>query len=377
MATTSARLLTLLSLLAARQNRSGRELAERLGISARTLRRDVESLRALGYPVHALKGPDGGYRLGPGGGLPPLLLDDEQAVAVAVALQTAPTSVTGLDDAVARALTSIRQVMPARLRSEVDAMRLTSIRNSWEFPAPPIAPGTLKAVGYAVRNEQVLRFDYLTPDGRRPHPNDADFTAPLRVEPHHLVLWAGRWYLVAYDPAAASWRIHRVDRIHAHSPTGIPFRRRELPEPDVARYVMTSHDRGDTPARWECLGSALMELPADVVARWAPGGSVIEYVSPTRTRITLGAWSWAGIAGLLATFDADITAVEPDDLREACRVLAERYRRAGEPPPEGTGERTGEGQGERTVERPGELAVKSPGERSPANADEREIGEHR
>ncbi|GAA3612537.1 WYL domain-containing protein [Nonomuraea rosea] len=330
MAATSSRLLRLLSLLGARPTWSGRELADRLGISTRTLRRDVESLRDLGYPVQALKGPDGGYLLGAGGRLPPLLLDDEQAVAVAVALQTTPTSVAGIDDAVARALTSIKQVMPAHLRAEVDAMHLTAIRNSWEFPAPPIASSTLKAVGYAVRNGHLLRFDYLAPDSRRPHPNDPDFTPPLRVEPHHLVMWAGRWYLVAYTPATEAWGIYRVDRIHAHAPTGTPFRRRELSEPSVAQYVMTSHDRGDTPAQWPCLGTVLMELPPDVVARWAPGGSVIEYVTPTQTRITLGAWSWAGIAGLLATFDADITIVGPDELKDACRVIARRYQHASE-----------------------------------------------
>ena len=93
---------------------------------------------------------------------------------------------------------------------------------------------------------------------------------------------------------------------------------------------MTSYDRGDTPAQWQCLGTALMELPADVVARWAPGGSVIEYVTPTQTRITLGAWSWAGIAGLLATFDADITRIEPDELKDACQVLAKRFHKAGQ-----------------------------------------------
>lgn len=328
MATSSARLLTLLSLLGARPEWSGHDLADRLGVSTRTLRRDIESLRGLGYPVQSLKGPDGGYRLGAGGKLPPLLLDDEQAIAVAVALQTAPSSVSGIDDAVARALTSITQIMPAHLRAEVETMDLTAIRNAWEFAAPPIASETLKAVGSAVRNSHHLRFDYLDPDGSRPRPGDLDFVPPLRVEPHHLVVWAGRWYLVAYTPTRKSWDIYRVDRIHARDPTGTPFRRRELPEPDVARYVMTSHDRGDTPARWQCLGAALMELPADVVARWAPGGSVIEYVTPTRTRITLGAWSWAGIAGLLATFDADITIIEPDELKDACRTMARRYDKA-------------------------------------------------
>jgi predicted DNA-binding transcriptional regulator YafY len=328
MATTSARLLKLLSLLGARPSWSGQDLADRLEVSTRTIRRDLDSLRELGYPIHTVKGPDGGYRLGVGSKLPPLLLDDEQAVAVAVALQTAPASVSGIDDAVARALTTIKQVMPAHLRAEVDAMHLTAIRNSWEFSAPPVASETLKAVGYAVRNSHLLRFDYLTPDGRRPHPSDLDFTAPLRVEPHHLVMWAGRWYLVGYDRDDDGWIIFRVDRIHAHAPTAIPFQRRELPEPNVAHYVMTSHDRGDTAARWPCLGTVLMDLPADVVARWAPGGSVIEHVTATQTRITLGAWSWAGIAGLLATFDADITVVEPDELKDACRTIANRYGQA-------------------------------------------------
>jgi predicted DNA-binding transcriptional regulator YafY len=330
-ATTSARLLSLLSLLGARPSWPGPELADRLGISTRTLRRDVESLRELGYTVETLKGPDGGYRFGAGRKLPPLLLDDEQALAIAVALQTAPASVSGIDDALARALTSITQVMPAHLRAEVEAMRLTPIRNLWEFSAPPIPGSTLKAVGYAVRNAHELRLDYLDGDGRRPEPHDPDFRPPLLIEPHHLVTWAGRWYLVAYSPAEEAWGIYRVDRIHPYAPTGIPFARRKLPEANVARYVMTSHDRGDTPARWQCLGTALLELPAEVVARWAPGGSVIEYVTPTQAKITLGAWSWAGIAGLLATFDADMTILEPDELKDACRSLSTRLRLATEP----------------------------------------------
>lgn len=328
MATTSSRLLTLLSLLGARPRWSGQDLADRLGVSTRTLRRDVDSLLELGYPVQTAKGPEGGYLLGAGSKLPPLLLDDEQALAVAVALQTAPTTVSGIDDAVARALTSIRQVMPAHLRAEVDAMHLTAIRNAWEFAAPPIPASTLRAVGAAVRNAHQLRVDLLAADGRRPDPHDEDFAPPLRLEPHHLVVWAGRWYLIAYVPADATWRIHRIDRLHPHAPTGTPFERRQLPAPDVATYVMTNPDRGDTPASWQCLGSAVMDLPAGVVARWAPGGSVIERLSPTRSRLTLGAWSWAGIAGLLATFDTDLADVEPGELRDACHRIAERYQQA-------------------------------------------------
>lgn len=328
MATTSSRLLTLLSLLGARPRWSGQDLADRLGVSTRTVRRDVDNLLELGYPVQTVKGPEGGYLLGTGSKLPPLLLDDEQALAVAVALQTAPTTVSGIDDAVARALTSIRQVMPAHLRAEVDAMHLTAIRNAWEFAAPPIPANRLRAVGAAVRNAHELRVDLLAADGRRPDPHDGDFAPPLRLEPHHLVVWAGRWYLIAYVAADAAWRIYRVDRLHPHAPTGTSFGRRQLPAPDVATYVMTSPDRGDTPARWQCLGSAVMDLPADVVARWAPGGSVIEQISATRSRLTLGAWSWAGIAGLLATFDTDLADIEPGELRDACRNIAQRYQQA-------------------------------------------------
>lgn len=328
MATTSSRALKLLSLLASRREWSGDELAAQVGVTTRTVRRDIDALRELGYPVLATKGPDGGYRLGAGTTLPPLLFDDDQAVAVALALQTAPGTVFGLSDAAARALETIHQVMPARLRAEIDALRITSIRNYWEFSAPPIDAEALKVVGNAVRKGHQLRLDYRRPDGTRPDPGDTDFAPPSRVEPHHLVLWAGRWYLVAHDPASRSWPIYRVDRIHAYMPTGQPFARRQLPCDSVATYVMTSHDRGDTPADWQCLGSALMNLPPEVVARWAPGGSVVEYVSATQTRITLGAWSWAGIAGILATFDADVSVVEPAELRAACRSLAQRFSNA-------------------------------------------------
>ncbi len=329
MASTSTRALTLLSLLGSRREWSGAELAERLGVSVRTVRRDVDTLRGLGYPVHAGTGPGAGYRLGAGGTLPPLLFDDDQAIAVALALQTAPVTVTGLGDAAARALTTLRQVMPVPLQAQVDAVRITAVWNPWDFAAPPIAPGTLRAVGSAVRQGHLLRFDRLTPDGRRPLPEDPDFVPPLRVEPHDLVVWAGRWYLVAHDPDAGAWTVDRVDRLHPHGPTGTPFRRREVPGGDVAEFVTSCPDRGDTPAPWPCLGTVVMDLPAQVVARWAPGGSVVEHVAADRCRFTLGAWSWAGVAGILATFDASVSEVEPPELRAALRTLSGRFGRAG------------------------------------------------
>ena len=325
MAQTAGRSLQLLSLLQTANRWSGPELAARLGVSLRTLRRDVDTLRQLGYPVHASGGRDSTYALGAGTNLPPLVLDGDQAVAISLALQTSPTTVLGLRDAADQALHTLSQVMPAPLRAQVDATRVTTIRNYWEFSAPPIAPAVLNAVGDAVRRSHLLRLEVLRPDGSRPDPRDPDFTPPVRVEPHHLVLWAGRWYLVAHTPATRDWSIYRVDRLHTHDPTGVPFSRRQLPGDDVATYVMTNHDRGDTPATWQCLGSATLNLPADVVARWAPGGSVIDHLDPTHSRLTLGAWSWAGIAGILATFDTDLTNVEPDELRAACHSLARRF----------------------------------------------------
>jgi hypothetical protein len=143
------------------------------------------------------------------------------------------------------------------------------------------------------------------------------------------VVWAGRWYLVVRDPHDDTWPIFRVDRIHPHDPTGLPFTRRTLPGRGVAEHVVTAVDRDDTPARWQCLGSAVLFHPAALVARWAPGGSVVEPVTGETTRLTLGAWSRAGIAGVLATtFDTGLTDVEPAELRAACATLADRYRRA-------------------------------------------------
>ncbi|WP_433466667.1 helix-turn-helix transcriptional regulator [Spirillospora sp. CA-128828] len=327
MADTSARILRLLSLLGARAEWPGSELAARLCVSVRTLRRDVDTLRELGYPVEAVKGPGGGYRLGAGGKLPPLMLDDDQAIAIAIALQTAPATVTGIDDAVSRALTTLRQVMPARLCAASEAFELTALRNYWEFAAPPIDIGTLRAVGSAIRTQHVLRFDYRSPDGAAPDLGERGFTPPLEVEPHHLVVWAGRWYLVARDRRTREWGTYRVDRIAPRDPAGAPFTLMPLTDEDLTRLVIQNPDRGDTSAQWQCLGSATIDLPAGIVARWAPGGSVVEHIDEHRCRLTIGGWSWMGVAGLFATFDADLHDIEPGRLVDAFRQLAARLRR--------------------------------------------------
>ena len=197
---------------------------------------------------------------------------------------------------------------------------------------PPIEPAVLHAVGDAVRRGQLLRVDVRRPDNSRPEPADPDFVPPLTVEPHRLMLWAGRWYLLAHDPAQGRWRVYRLDRLHVYAPTGVRFDRRELPADDLADYVLTQHDRGDLLAEWPCTGVVVLHRPAELVARFAPGGSIVEYVAPDWTRLTLGAWSWAGVAGILATFDAELEIVEPAELRTACHELAARYARISSPP---------------------------------------------
>lgn len=324
----SSRLLSLLHLLGNRRTWSGAELATQLGVSPRTLRRDVDCLRNLGYQVETVTGPTGGYSLGTKGRVAPLLLDDEQALAVVLALQTAPTTIKGLDDALRRALTAVVQVLPAVRRLGAQNLDITTIRNVWEFSSPPIHADVLRCLGNAIRQQQRVRLDYLNAELRRPAPDDDGFLPPILIEPRHLAVWAGRWYLVAQVSDSEDWQIFRVDRIHRAEPTSQAFTPSPPPFRDVAEFVASTPDRGDTPARWQCRGTVEMAVPADVAARWAPGGSVIEPMTANRCRIILGGWSWAGIAGLLATFDADFTVVEPDELRTACHAVAQRLTRA-------------------------------------------------
>lgn len=301
---TSGRLLNLLSLLQARRDWPGPALADRLAVSSRTVRRDVDRLRELGYPVRALKGPDGGYRLDAGADLPPLLFDDEQAVAIAVALRTAVASGAGIGEAAMRALTTVRQVMPSRLRHRIDALEVTAVGRGDEADS-----AVLVAIGAAVRAREVLRFDYG--DQRR------------SAEPHHLVARFGRWYLVAWDLDRKDWRTFRADRIHPVTPNGPRFTPREIPGGDVATFV-TERFRGEL-----CVGEVFIGLPAAEVAPFA-GNAVVEEDGPDRCRAVLSSWSWIGLAASLGRFDAEVEVVGPPELREACATLARRYGRAGE-----------------------------------------------
>ncbi|MDQ2583959.1 transcriptional regulator [Saccharothrix yanglingensis] len=311
---TSARLLSLLSLLQARRDWPGALLAERLGVSPRTVRRDVDRLRGLGYPIAAAKGPDGGYRLGAGADLPPLLFDDEQAVALAVALRTASSSGAGVEEAAARASTTVRQVMPARLRHRIDTLRVTAVGRA---ASPPVDSGVLTAISAAVHAREVLRFDHASGAG------DGEPAPPRRVQPHHLVVRGGRWYLVAWDLDRDDWRTFRADRITPRTPTGPRFTPRELPGGDVAAFVAAAF-RGSADGDWPCRGEVILDLPAAVVSRHADDG-LVEALGPDRCRLVLGSWSWAGLAAAVGRFDADLEVVGPVELRDAFARLARRY----------------------------------------------------
>jgi predicted DNA-binding transcriptional regulator YafY len=316
MSTPSSRLLSLLSLLQARRDWPGGVLADRLGVSPRTVRRDVDRLRELGYPVHATKGPDGGYRLDAGTQMPPLLLDDEQAVALVVALQTASSGVAGVDEAAVRALATLRQVMPARLRAAADALQVTAVTRRGRHAE--VDQQVLLTVGSAVRAREVLRFDYA--GGRDDGPRPA-----RRAEAHHLVTWGGRWYLVGYDLDRADWRTYRVDRLTPKTGSGPRFGPRPLPAADVASFV-AERFAGINP--WPCRGEAEVDMAASEVATWAGRDSLVEPLAPGRSRVALSAWSWDGVAARFAMFGVPLRVIGPPELVAAMHRLADRVSAA-------------------------------------------------
>ncbi|MFI1396979.1 helix-turn-helix transcriptional regulator [Streptomyces sp. NPDC020681] len=324
---TSARLLSLLSLLQARRDWPGALLAERLGISQRTVRRDVDRLRELGYPIVAFKGPDGGYRLEAGSELPPLLFDDEQAVALAVALQIATTTGAGIEEAAARALTTVRQVMPARLRRRIDTLQVTAVERPASRPDPQVDSSVLMTLSAVVHAREVLRFDYAPASPPGIGDDDPAATPPRRVQPHRLVTWGGRWYLVAWDLDREAWRTFRADRITPRTPTGPRFTPRELPGGDVAAFVAGRFRGSDGSGDWPCRGEVILGLPAAAVSRYTRDGAV-EELGPNRCRLVLGSWSWPGLAAAIGGFDADIEVVGPAELKDAFALLARRYANA-------------------------------------------------
>ena len=327
---TSGRLLALLSLLQVRRDWPGGRLAERLDVSERTVRRDVDRLRELGYAIRATRGPAGGYRLDAGSRLPPLLFDDEQTVALAVALRSAAGTGAGIEEAAARALATVRQVVPARLRQRIDDLEITTAERR---ASPQADPAVLLALSAAVRAREELRVDYRSADGAE---RDGSPRPPRRVQPHHLVARAGRWYLVAWAPEREDWRVYRADRITPRVPTGPRFVPREVPGGDVGAFLSSRFTGSDGSGTWPCRGEVVLDRAAVDVVPFAGDGDV-EPLGPDRCRLRLGAWSWPALAAAVARFDADIGDVDPPELRAAFAALARRAARAADagdtPPP--------------------------------------------
>ncbi|MFC7945068.1 MULTISPECIES: YafY family protein [Microbacterium] len=308
----SSRMLALLSLLQTPRDWPGSVLAERLEVSPRTVRRDVDRLRALGYRIGAIKGPDGGYRLAAGSELPPLLFDDDQAVAIAVALQSVSATGIDIDEGAARALATVRQVMPSRLRHRVDGIRFTGTEN-----ATRVDPAVLEAASAAVRDRQVLRFDYASTQDR----------PARRTEPHAVVAREGRWYLLAWDLEADDWRTFRLDRMRPRIPTGPSFATRPLPAVDAQTYLAARAKGSTTEDRWPCVGEVVIALPARDIAPWVGDGE-LEELADGSCRVTIGSWSWTGVLASVARFDAAFTVIGPPALREAAGILAQRFAAA-------------------------------------------------
>jgi predicted DNA-binding transcriptional regulator YafY len=324
MTETSGRLLKLLSLLQARQDWPGAELADRLGVSGRTIRRDVERLRELGYPVDSLTGPAGGYRLRAGTAMPPLLLDDEEAIAIAVGLRTAArASVTGIEETAVRALVKLEQVLPTHLRRRVRALGSATI--SPPVGGPTVDPQHLTVIAAACRDSERLRFAYRSRDGT---------DSRREVEPHALVNLGRRWYLVAWDRRREDWRSFRVDRLATPASTGVRFRARSVPAKDPAAFVKESII--GAPNRFEArvtLRAAADEISSRVPAYWG----TIEPIDAHTCEYRTGDDDLGWLALRVAMLGVDFEAHEPPELVEHLRALAERLERAtlpgaGEPP---------------------------------------------
>jgi predicted DNA-binding transcriptional regulator YafY len=313
---TSSRLLTLLSLLQARRHWPGGELAGRLGVSGRTVRRDVERLRRLGYPVDAVAGPAGGYRLHAGTAMPPLLLEDDEAVAIAVGLRSAAgSSVAGIEETSVRALVKLQQVLPAQLRRRVDA--LGSATDTLPAPGPRIDSETLTVLAGACRDHEQVRFSYRSRDGT---------LTRRRVDPHSLVNLGRRWYLVAWDGDRDDWRTFRVDRLERPSPAGTRFEARELPDgAGAAEYVTRQRER--VPARHEAV--VLVHAPASELLRspfrW---GGEVEPLDEDSCLYRTSDDSLEWLAVRVGMLDFDFEVRDPPELAARLRLLAIRLRRS-------------------------------------------------
>jgi predicted DNA-binding transcriptional regulator YafY len=312
---TSSRLLDLLSLLQARRDWPGAELAERLEVSGRTIRRDVERLRGLGYPVESLTGPAGGYRLRAGAAMPPLLLDEGEAIAIAVGLRTAArSSVAGIEETSVRALVKLEQVLPKHLRRRVAALGSATVAGS--VTGPTVDPQHLTTIAAACRDSECLRFEYRSRDGA---------ATRRELEPHSLVNLGRRWYLVGWDRRREDWRTFRVDRISRPAATGTRFTARTLPVKDAAAYVEQSIAGAGN--RYEA--RVTVHAPADEIAKripWVAGA--LEPIDAHRCEYRTSDYDLDWLALRIAMLGVDVDVDGPPELMAQLDTLAGRLRRA-------------------------------------------------
>ena len=314
MSDTAARLLSLLALLQTRPDWTSTELGARLGVTPRTIRNDIDRLRELDYPVDATRGAAGGYRLGAGAKLPPLLLDDEEAVAVAIGLRAA-TGIAGVEESSTRALSKLEQVLPSRLRPTVEALATVIERapenNDTDAPDPEVDAAVLTAVASAIRGVEWIRFDYQG--------------AARLVGPYRLLSWARRWYLVGRDPSSDEWGTFRADWIELRMPTRRRFDPVELPGGDYTAFAM----RSIAESGWKVHARLRIAAPADaVLARIHHAVGVVEAVSDSESVLVTGADSLDTIAAYIGMLGMDFTVESPDELRALLLTYSERYARA-------------------------------------------------
>lgn len=319
MTSPSERTLRLLSLLQRHRHWAGADLADRLGVSLRTLRRDVDRLRELGYPVRAAPGVDGGYQLEPGAVLPPLVLDDDEAVAIAVGLDLASqSSVAGIDETSVRALSKLTAVLPRRVSEQVEAVRAATVSLPWSAPGAPVATDVLVRLARLCRDAERAAFHYTAGDGAR---------SERSVEPVRLVRLGQRWYLAAYDLDRQDWRSFRLDRIAEPSGTGDRFRARAVPGGDAAAFVRASV--AGPAASYEV--EAVVEAGAETVGRRVGRWSQVTPLSDGRctVRMTTDALAWAAL--VLGACGADFRVVGPPELHDELRDWGRRFVSATSP----------------------------------------------
>lgn len=327
---TSARLLALLSLMQSRPAWPGPELAERLGVSTRTIRNDIDRLRELGYPVDATRGAAGSYRLGVGARLPPLLLDDEEAVAVAIGLRTG-VGVSGIQDSSARALAKLEQVLPHRLRRQVQALSQATSKGpdntGSNVEDPEVDAAVLATVASAIRDNEWVRFAYRVEAEPSAGPPSATGAVPgtMLVEPYRLVNWLRRWYLVGREESSGRWASYRMDWIELRMRTNRSFVPTPLPGEDYTGFVL----RDVASTGWKVHARVTVLAPAqEVLSRINATVGIVESIDADTCVLVTGADSVEIIAVWIGMLGLDFRVSGPPELVEHLQVVSDRYRRA-------------------------------------------------